>query len=196
MKKGIGYLAIAILTVTVAIFLGQHSVEFFMSTFSEENQSMGFLGYMLTGGGFFLWLIIFLWMSPKQHERVVSLSMMIICLVGELATAIFNMYTKTMLDAGFAMTEGDIKTMYMLVGVLAVAHAISLIIKFAGQQIYQAFQDDDKDGIPNAFDRHDNRHDRNRQQQQNRPSRVFESEVQNTAKTQTDETAPKPPGQA
>ena len=140
---------------------------------------MGFLGYMLTGGGFFLWLIIFLWMSPKQHERVVSLSMMIICLVGELATAIFNMYTKTMLDAGFAMTEGDIKTMYMLVGVLAVAHAISLIIKFAGQQIYQAFQDDDKDGIPNAFDRHDNR---NRQQQQNRPARVFESESQNTAK--------------
>ena len=183
MKKGIGYLAIAILTVTVAIFLGQHSVEFFMSTFSEENQSMGFLGYMLTGGGFFLWLIIFLWMSPKQHERVVSLSMMIICLVGELATAIFNMYTKTMLDAGFAMTEGDIKTMYMLVGVLAVAHAISLIIKFAGQQIYQAFQDDDKDGIPNAFDRHDNRHDRNRQQNnQQRPARVFESEAQNTSK--------------
>jgi len=188
MKKGIGYLAIAILTVTVAIFLGQHSVEFFMSTFSEENQSMGFLGYMLTGGGFFLWLIIFLWMSPKQHERVVSLSMMIICLVGELATAIFNMYTKTMLDAGFAMTEGDIKTMYMLVGVLAVAHAISLIIKFAGQQIYQAFQDDDKDGIPNAFDRHDNRHDRNRQQQQNRPQqprREFaedEANVSNLAK--------------
>jgi hypothetical protein len=47
--------------------------------------------------------------------------------------------------------------MYMLVGVLAIAHAVSLVIKFAGQQIYEAFQDDDKDGIPNIIDRKDNR---------------------------------------
>ncbi len=114
---------------------------------------MGTLGYMLTGGGFFLWLIIFLWMSPKQLEKAVSMTMMIICLIGELATAIFNMYTKTMLDAGFRLTEGDIKSMYMIVGVLAIAHAVSLLIKFAGEQIYQAFQDDDKDGIPNIIDR-------------------------------------------
>lgn len=157
MKKGIGYLAITVLTLTVAIFLGQHSIEFFMSTFSAENQSMGVLGYMLTGGGFFLWLIVFLWMSKTQLEKVVALAMMLTCLAGELATSIFNMYTKTMLDAGFVLTEGDIKTMYMLVGVLAIAHAVSLVIKFAGQQIYEAFQDDDKDGIPNIIDRKDNR---------------------------------------
>lgn len=153
MKKAIGYLAITLLVLTVSIFLGQHSVEFFQSTFSEENQSMGILGYMLTGGGFYLWLIIFLWMSNTQIEKATSLTMMLVCLAGELGTAIFNMYTKTMFDAGFSLTEGDIKTMYLLVGVLAVAHGVSLVVKFAGQQIYEAFQDDDKDGIPNVFDR-------------------------------------------
>lgn len=157
MKKALGYLAITILTVTVSVFLGQHSIEFFMSTFAAENSSMGTLGYMLTGGGFFLWLIIFLWMSTTQLEKAVSLTMMVICMVGELATAIFNMYTRTMLDAGFKLTEGDIKSMYMLVGILAVAHFVSLLIKFAGKQIYQAFQDDDGDGIPNIIDRKDNR---------------------------------------
>jgi hypothetical protein len=157
MKKAIGYLAVGILTLTVSIFLGQHSIEFFMSTFSKENQSMGVLGYMLTGGGFFMWMIIFLWLPGKQHERATSLIMMVICLAGELGTAIFNMYAKTRSDAGFMLTESDIKTMYMLVGVLAVAHAVSLLVKFAGSGIYQAFQDDDGDGIPNIIDRHDNR---------------------------------------
>ena len=157
MKKAIGYLAVGLLTVTVSIFLGQHSIEFFMSTFSKENQSMGILGYMLTGGGFFMWLFIFLWLPGKQYERATALIMMVICLAGELGTAIFNMYAKTVTDNGFALTEGDIKTMYMLVGVLAVAHAISLLVKFAGEGIYQAFQDDDNDGIPNIIDRKDNR---------------------------------------
>jgi hypothetical protein len=157
MKKAIGYLAVGLLTVTVSIFLGQHSIEFFMSTFSKENQSMGILGYMLTGGGFFMWLFIFLWLPGKQYERATALIMMVICLAGELGTAIFNMYAKTVTDNGFSLTEGDIKTMYMLVGVLAVAHAISLLVKFAGEGIYQAFQDDDNDGIPNIIDRKDNR---------------------------------------
>jgi hypothetical protein len=160
MKKAIAVLSISILVVTVSIFLGQHSVEFFMSTFSDENAGIGVLGYMLTGGGFYLWLVIFLWQSPKQLDKAVSMTMMLVCLVGELATAIFNMYTKTMLDAGFTLTEGDIKSMYMIVGVLAIAHAVSLLVKFAGAQIYQAFQDDDGDGIPNAFDRYDGRKSR------------------------------------
>jgi predicted Na+-dependent transporter len=157
MKKALGYLAITILVVTVSIFLGQHSVEFFQSTFAAENQSMGILGYMLTGGGFYLWMIIFLWMSNTQIEKATSLVMMVICLIGELATAIFNMYSRTMVDSGFALTESDIKSMYLLVGALAVAHGVSLVIKFAGQQIADAFKDDDGDGVPNVFDRKDNR---------------------------------------
>lgn len=160
MKKGIAILSFVVLSLTVAIFLGQHSIEFFTSTFSDNNSAYGVFGYMLTGGGFFLWLPIFLWYSKTQIERAVSLVMMVVCLGGELATAIFNMYAKTMTETGFSLTQSDIKMMYMIVGVLAVAHAVSLLIKVAGAQIAQAFKDDDNDGTPNIFDRHDNRKDR------------------------------------
>ena len=157
MKKYISYLSVAVLVVTVAIFLGQHSIEFFTNTFSADNSSMGVLGYALTGGGVYLWLMIFLWLSKTKLEKTTAFVMMVISLLGELGTAIFNMYMHTIADAGFSLTESDIKGVYLLVGVLAVAHGVSLIIKFAGEEVINAFKDDDGDGIPNIIDRKDNR---------------------------------------
>ena len=157
MKKYISYLSVAVLVVTVAIFLGQHSIEFFTNTFSAENSSMGVLGYMLTGGGFFLWLMIFLWNSKTKLQKTTAFVMMVICLLGELGTAIFNMYMHTIADAGFSLTESDVKGIYLLVGALTVAHGVSLVIKFAGEEVINAFRDDDGDGTPNILDKEDNR---------------------------------------
>ena len=135
MKKYLSYLSVFVLVGTVAIFLGQHSIEFFTSTFSAENSSMGVLGYMLTGGGFFLWLMIFLWNSKTKLEKTTAFVMMVVSLLGELGTAIFNMYMHTVADAGIQLTEADVKGIYLHIGVLAVAHSLSLMIKFAGEEV-------------------------------------------------------------
>ena len=178
MKKYLSYLSVFVLVGTVAIFLGQHSIEFFTNTFSAENSSMGVLGYMLTGGGFFLWLMIFLWNSKTKLEKTTAFVMMVVSLLGELGTAIFNMYMHTVADAGIQLTEADVKGIYLLIGVLAVAHSLSLMIKFAGEEVIKAFQDDDGDGIPNIIDRKNN-HQQNQprpQQPQQRPAYAANTE--------------------
>ena len=175
MKKYLSYLSVAVLVLTVAIFMGQHSIEFFTNTFSAENSSMGVLGYMLTGGGFFLWLMIFLWNSKTKLQKTTAFVMMAICLFGELGTALFNMYMHTIADAGFSLTESDVKGIYLLIGVLTMAHGVSLVIKFAGEEVIRAFQDDDGDGIPNIIDRKDNRQ-QNQQRPQQRPAYAANTE--------------------
>ena len=171
MKRYLGYFMVVIAIVPVAMFLGMHEIAFFTNTFSKDNQALAPLGYMLTGGGVFVWIGILLWNAKSGMQKAVALVMICVCVVGALATALFNMYTNTMYDAGFELTKSDIKSMTLLIGVLAIVHMVALIMELAGEQIIQAWRDDDGDGIPNWRDKHDNRQDRNRPQQQQNQQR-------------------------
>jgi hypothetical protein len=157
MKKYLGYFMVIIAILPVAAFLGIHEMAFFNNTFSEDNQSMAPLGYMLTGGGVFVWIGILLWNAKSGLQKAISLIMIVVCVIGALSAALFNMYMVTMEDAGFMLTKNEIKSMTLLIGILAIMHMIALIMELAGEHIIQAWNDDDGDGIPNFLDRHDNR---------------------------------------
>jgi hypothetical protein len=155
MKKYLGYLFVFVAIAPVAIFLGVHEMAFFAFTFGTDS-GQGFmspLGYMLTGGGVFVWIGIFLWNAKSQLQKTVSLVMVFICVIGSLSTAIFNMYRETMIGAGFTLTMQEIKTMTLIIGILAIAHMLALILELAGQHIIAAWSDDDGDGVPNWLDK-------------------------------------------
>ena len=64
---------------------------------------------------------------------------------------------ETMSDAGFGLTENEIKSMTLLIGVLAILHMLALIMELAGETIVNAWRDDDGDGVPNWADKKNNK---------------------------------------
>lgn len=187
-KKWIAILLKVLLAVVVLFFLGSESLNFFTFVFPAEQWYMAYTGFGLTSGAMIVYLYLFLYDAETSLQKTVALIMVGVGIIGELLTAGFGMQITGSANSGFAFTESDLSFMIMAVRILMFAHAGALIFYFAGDKVVQAFQDDDKDGIPNAFDRHDNRHDRNRQQNQNRPQqprREFaedEASVSNLAK--------------
>ena len=175
MKRYIGWVFVALATAPVAAFLGVHEVQFFSNTFREgTNQMMSYLGYMLTGGGLFLWLGIFVLHAKSELQKATSFIMIVVCTLGALAVALFNIYMTTMSENGYLMTKQDIQNMTVVIGILAAFHMLALIAEGAGEAIVHAFQDDDGDGIPNAFDKHDNRQGQPKQNNQQKPQKNYQ----------------------
>ncbi len=175
MRKYIGYLFVFLAIAPVAAFLGIHEVQFFSNTFkSQENQLNAYLGYMLTGGGLFLWLGILSLHARSGLQKAVSFVMIVVCTGGALAVALFNIYMTTMSEAGFEMTKQDIKNMTVIIGILAIFHMVALIMEVAGEAIIQAWKDDDGDGIPNILDKHDNRQGQTKQNNQPKPPKNYQ----------------------
>jgi len=154
MKKWIGSFLIVLAIVPVVIFLGKHEFAFFDNTLGKDGDSyMSLFGYMMTGGGVFVWIGILLWHAKSGMQKAISFIMVGVCGVGSLAVALFNIYQETMMEAGFSLTVEEIKTMTFIVGVLATAHFLSLVMELAGEAIITAWQDDDGDGVPNIIDK-------------------------------------------
>jgi hypothetical protein len=175
MKKYIGWVFVLLATAPVAAFLGVHEVQFFSNTFREgTNQMMAYLGYMLTGGGLFLWLGIFVLHAKSELQKATSFIMIVVCTLGALAVALFNIYMTTMSENGYLMTKEDIQNMTVVIGILAAFHMLALIAEGAGGAIVHAFQDDDGDGIINAIDRHDNRQGQPKQNNQPKSQKNYQ----------------------
>ena len=141
----------------VLLFLGLESLNFFTYTAPADQPYYAYLGFALTSGAFIGYLLIFMWDADTSLKKFIALTMMAVCLAGELATAGFGMRINAWQKNGFILTETDFDTMLLFVQALGFAHGIALVGYFAGDQIIQAFKDDDNDGVPNVFDSIDNR---------------------------------------
>ncbi len=152
--KVMSMIGLGLLTIGVMLFLGKHSLNFFISTFAGQDEIYAWLGLLLTSGGAVIWLYIFLNLADTPIRKAVTLIMMAVALIGEFATAGFDMY---MTGAGVVLAPEDIKMMSTVVAGLGLLAGGALVAYAAGDAIVKAFADDDGDGIPNAFDKHDNR---------------------------------------
>jgi len=152
-----GWLAIGAITLGVLIFLASHSLSFFRFTFSTQNQIYAWLGLLLTSGGVIGWLVVFENLAKSVMQKGIALIMMVIGLLGEMGTAIFDMQYSSSYSAGFQFAPEELNQMTMLVGALGAVTGLALIMFFAGDHILKAFKDDDGDGIPDFMDRVDNR---------------------------------------
>lgn len=156
-KKLFGFVAKVIVSIVVLLFLGLHSLNFFQFTFPDDQWFYAYLGFGLTSGGVILYLIMFMTDSDTPLKKFISIGMLGVSVIGELATAGFGMQIESLKSAGFALTESDFKLMIIGVQLLSLFHAFAMIAYVAGDKIIQAFQDDDGDGIPNIFDKTDDR---------------------------------------
>jgi hypothetical protein len=147
-----------VLLSVVAAFLALHSINLFRFVFPADQQYLAWLGFGLTGFGAIAYLIMFLWEGSTVLQRSVSLAMAVICSIGEVLAALFGMQIESWTKAGFTLTENDFTSMLMVIGLLSIAHFFALIAYFAGDKIGELFADEDKNGIPDAFERKNKKH--------------------------------------
>ena len=136
----------------VAAFLGMHSLNFFQFTFPADQVFFAWLGFGLTGGAAIGYLILFIVDADTPIKIVVSFSVMVVSVLGELATAFYGIQIETWKKIGFTLTETDYKNMLFVVLLLGLVHAIALILYTAGDKALWMFGDADKDGIPDGFE--------------------------------------------
>jgi len=153
MKKIIAMILKVLLAVVVLIFLGTESIGFFSFVFPPEKWYMAYTGFGLTSLSFLIYLYLFIYDADSDMKRVISLIMMAVGLIGELVTAGFGMQVEAWAQTGYVMTQSDIDFMVLAVQALMLFHGIALIGYWIGDSIVKAFKDDDKDGIPNIFDK-------------------------------------------
>jgi len=180
-KKIFGGLIKILLGLVVAVFLGMHSLNFFQFTFSQEQQLFAWLGFGLTGGAAIGYLIVFISESDTPLKRVISLGMMIISVVGEIATAFYGIQVETWKKLGFELTETDYQNMLVVVMGLAFIHAIALMAYFAGDKVSEMFADADGNGKWDGFEKKKKQH-----QQQKHNSNGRKPELVNQYNSETD----------
>jgi hypothetical protein len=156
-KKFIGSGFKIAIALTVLAFLGMKSLDFFTFTTPADESYYAWLGFGLTGGGVIAYLIIFLWDADTALKKAIAITMLGICVIGELATAGFGLQINAWQKNGLQLTNEAFETMVFAVQLLGFAHAMALIGYVAGDAIIYAFQDDDGDGTPNIIDPVDNR---------------------------------------
>jgi hypothetical protein len=157
-KRNIGYLGLGVLTAGVLLFLGKHSLNFFMFTFAGSDELYAWMGLLLTSLGAIIWLWIFKFTDGTRLQKTVALVMMFAALLGEFLTAGFDIYMQAMVKDGFHFTTDDIRNMSIIVSALGLLTGMALIIHFAGDTIIEEFKkDEDGDGIPDFIDPVDNR---------------------------------------
>lgn len=144
LEKNAGYylalLGKVVVSVVVAAFLGLHSVNFFGFVFPADQQMYAWLGFGLTGGAIFVYIMILKYGSPSNLVKTVSLVMLLVSTLGELAAAGFGMEVEAWKKAGFAMTQEDFTIMIRMIQVLGLAHAVALILMTVGDDIFSLFE--------------------------------------------------------
>ncbi len=144
-KSGGELLAIGakgIVALVVAAYLGIQSLNFFQFTFPAKQQIYSYMGFGLTGGGLLAYILILKFGAKSSVERITSVVMIVICLVGELATAGFGMQVEAFRTMGIALTESELVTMIWIIRGLAFFHAFALIVMLVGEEFVSAFGKD------------------------------------------------------
>jgi hypothetical protein len=151
-KKLIGAGIKVVIALVVLAFLGLKSLDFFFFTTPADQWYYAYLGFGLTGGGVIAYLIIFLWDADTSLRKAIAITMLAVCLLGELATAGFGLKVDAWQKGGFQLADSDFESMIFVVQLLGFAHALALLGYVAGDRLAEAFGDEDGDGIPNYRD--------------------------------------------
>jgi len=142
-----------IIALTVLAFLGLHTLNFFAWTFPNEQAIYRPLGFGLTGGAFIAYILIFKFMAKTDLQKFVSMSMILICGIGELAAAGFGMQVEAYTNAGIAFTKEEIDIMIWAIRILGGVHAVALVLDFIGDDIGAAWKSKGTPISETVFDR-------------------------------------------
>ena len=170
-KEVVDYLAditLWILGGVMFIYLGFRTLDFLTFTFREEDVIFAYLGLFSTTVGSIIFALIYkrsfyfdrkaqVWRSD-EFRKMVSMSMMFVCAVGELLIAVADMTIIADIKAGTAMmTEGDLKSiMWLTAGLAGAVGAAVAAIKLTPRhpktdpEIDMSLIDADNNGVEDA----------------------------------------------
>ena len=198
-----GYATIGMITLGVLIFLASHSLSFFKFTFTAQNQIYSWLGLLLTSGGAIGWLVVFETLAKTNLRRGIALTMMVVGILGEMATAVFDMQYSAQYGTGFQFKVEELNQMTMLVGILGALTGLALIMFFSGDNIIEAFtKDENKNGVPDWMEKKNKEQNQQQNQRPQQPSqqpqRQYASDAEELAQLQKriEELAPKEQGKS
>jgi len=138
-----------IMAVIVFWFMWSQSLEFFTFVFPADRWYLAWLGLGLTGGGLIGYFIILKrGRANTPAKRFITLTMLVVCLVGELAAAGFGMQVEAITKAGQKVNPEVIDLMVNVVRGLGLFHGLALIGFFGWDDIAAAWNDKNANGIP------------------------------------------------
>jgi hypothetical protein len=133
-----------VVAVVVIIFLGIQSINFFNFIFPADQQMFSMLGFGLTGGGVIAYLLILKFSAKSRLDKIIASIMLMVCILGELATAGFGMQVEALSKQGLSLTQSDLDAAIWAVRALGFVHAIALVAMVGGVEFAEAF---DRDGV-------------------------------------------------
>lgn len=133
----LGSLCKLAVALVVLAFMGVQSIDFFQFVFRSDQQWMAWLGFGLTGGGLIAYLLYLRFAAESEMDKMISVVMIFVCAIGELAAAGFGMQVAAWQQAGFVITEEVLLAMINGIRVLAFIHAVALIFSFAGDRVLE-----------------------------------------------------------
>ena len=143
----LAYAAKIVVSLFVVFFLGIQSINFFQFTFPADQQIYAILGFGLTGGGLIAYILILKYGAKSRLDKVISVLMLGICGIGELATAGFGMQVEVFIKEGRSLTNSDLNVMIWMVRSLCLVHGLALIAMTVGEEIIEAFGNDQNQTI-------------------------------------------------
>lgn len=142
------------MAVVVFWFMWSQSLEFFNFVFPAEKWYLAWLGLGLTGGGLLGYFIILKrGRANTPAKRFIVLTMLGVCLVGELFAAGFGMTVEAYKKSGVAPNPEFIELMVNVVRGLGLFHGLALIGFFGWDDIAAAWNDKNANGIPDWQER-------------------------------------------
>ena len=146
-----------IMALIVFWFMWSQSLEFFTFVFPEDKWYLAWLGLGLTGGGLIAYFIILKrGRANTPAKRFITLTMLVVCLAGELAAAGFGMQVEAMKKSGQTINVQFIDLMVNVVRGLGLFHGLALIGFFGWDDIALAWNDKDGNGTDDRKERGNN----------------------------------------
>jgi hypothetical protein len=150
--KWFGLFLKIVLAGVVAVFVGSESLAFFNFIFPADKFYLAYTGFGLTMGAFLVYLYLLLKDAETALQRVIALLMMVVGLVGELATAGFGMLIEGWTKLGWQPAQSEYEFMILVIRIAVGIHGVSLVMYWFGDTIIELMGDHDNDGTPNFAD--------------------------------------------
>jgi len=137
----IGLILKIVLAVAMIVYLGKHSLNFFLWTFQGKDQIFAWLGLFTTSIGVIIWLLAFKYVAKNTWEKAIALAMLFVSLLGEFAVAGFDMYMNVSGQiANVVWTQEDLRSMSYVIAGLALLNGLALVADVAGMDIIEGLK--------------------------------------------------------
>jgi hypothetical protein len=103
-------------------------------------------------GAFLVYLYLLLKDAETPLQKTIALLMMIVGLLGELATAGFGMMIEGWTKLGWQPAQSEYEFMILVIRIMMGIHGVALVLYWFGDTIIELMGDQDGDGIPNVID--------------------------------------------